>query len=192
MRSWIAVVSCVFAVVLSIGLTGCAKGEEEQIRTVISESMNMLKNPTEEELAPYIEESNIDLSALDAYGIDFYEFLTYCFRNLEYSIDEIVIDGKEANAKLTITNVDLTAAAQAASEEITGNIDSYTDILSSDNAQQELMDVFMNRFYGQLNRNTATVTSEAVLNFKKNDGAWEVDPDSVISLMEGMLTSVEL
>ena len=181
-----------FAVLLTIGLSGCAKTEEEQIRSVISESMALLKNPSEEELSPYIEESKINLQTLDANGIDFYELLTYCFKDLDYSIDEIAIDGKDASANLTITNADLTAASKAAAAEITDSIDNYTDMLSSDDAQQELLDLYINRFYGQLSRSTATVSSQAVLQFKKNDGTWEVDEQSIINLMEGMLTSVEL
>lgn len=192
MRSLIAVISCAFAVLLTIGLSGCAKTEEEQIRSVISESMALLKNPSEEELSPYIEESKINLQTLDANGIDFYELLTYCFKDLDYSIDEIAIDGKDASANLTITNADLTAASKAAAAEITDSIDNYTDMLSSDDAQQELLDLYINRFYGQLSRSTATVSSQAVLQFKKNDGTWEVDEQSIINLMEGMLTSVEL
>lgn len=191
-RSLIAAISCVVAMTLTIGLTGCAKSDEEELRTVITESMSMLKNPTEEELSTYIDESKVDLTALDAYGIDFYEFLTYCFKKLDYSIDEIVIDGKSARATLTLTNVDLAAASKAAADEITSSIGSYTDVLSSDNAQQQLMGIFINRFYGQLNRSTDTVTTQAVLNFKKHDGVWEVDPASVVSMIEGMLTSVEL
>lgn len=191
-HSWKALLSCVLALVVCLGITGCAKQDEEQIRSLITESFVLLKNPTEEGLAPYIEESNIDLSALDAYGIDFYEFLSHCFKNLDYSIDEIVIDDNEATATLTLTNTDLNAAAEAAANEITSNVDEYNEILSSENAEQELMAAFVKLLYEKIDESTETATNQSTLTFHKKDDTWEVDADSVMALMEGTYNTVEI
>ena len=182
----------VLGLVIVVGATGCASSDEELIRATITKSMDLLKNPTEETLSPYLEDSQFDMSSLEKYGIDPYEFLSHCFAKFDYSVDEVRIDGKEATASLTLTNVDLGTAAQTAAVEITSNLDEYNELLASENAEQEIMKVFMQRFYELVDSTEETVDSSAELTFTKDGDEWVVDKESIVAMVEKMYASVEI
>ena len=182
----------VLGLALTVGVTGCAKNDEELIRTAVTQSMDLLKNPTEETLSAYIDESEIDMSSLEQYGVDPYEFLGHCFAKFDYTVDDVRIDGKDATASLTYTNVDLGAAAEAAAAEITSNLDDYADLLASENAEQELMKAFMQKFYEKLDSAEETVDSQAELSFTKDGDEWTVDEESITAMVESMYGGVKI
>ena len=182
----------VLGLVIVVGATGCASSDEELIRATITKSMDLLKNPTEETLSPYLEDSQFDMSSLEKYGIDPYEFLSHCFAKFDYSVDEVRIDGKEATASLTLNNVDLVTAAQTAAVGITSNLDEYNELLASENAEQEIMKVFMQSFYELVDSTEESVDSSAELTFTKDGDEWVVDKESIVAMVEKMYASIEI
>jgi len=182
----------VLGLAITVGVAGCAKNDEELIRAAITESMEVLKNPTEENLSVYLEDSSVDMSQLEQYGVDPYEFLSHCFAKFDYKVNDVVIDGKDATANITITNVDLGAAAETAAADITANLGDYADVLSSQDAEQGLMKVFMQKFYEQLDAATETIDTPAELKFTKDGDEWVVDEESIVTLVEGMYGGVEI
>lgn len=182
----------VLGLTITVGVAGCAKNDEELIRAAITESMEVLKNPTEENLSAYLEDSSVDMSSLEQYGVDPYEFLSHCFAKFDYKVNDVVIDGKDATANITITNVDLGTAAEAAAADITANLGDYADVLSSQDAEQGLMKVFMQKFYEQLDAATDTIDTPAELKFTKDGDEWVVDEDSIVTLVEGMYGGVQI
>lgn len=185
-------VMCVMSIGLTLGLGGCAKTQEDQIRSKVASCIKVLKNPTEEKLAPYVEDLDVDYSWLESYDTDIYEFLSQSNAKLDYEVESIVIDGKEAVVSLELTNVDLEAAAENASQEITNNLEEYADILSGDDAEAELMKVFVQKYYECIDSATETKTIECELNFEKDDDEWELDPESYQELLEMPLRSVKV
>lgn len=185
-------VMCVMSIGLTLGLGGCAKTQEDQIRSKVASCIKVLKNPTEEKLAPYVEDLDVDYSWLESYDTDIYEFLSQSNAKLDYEVESIVIDGKDAVVSLELTNVDLEAAAEDASQEITNNLEEYADILSGDDAEAELMKVFVQKYYECVDSATETKTIECELNFEKDDDEWELDPESYQELLEMPLRSVKV
>ena len=185
-------VICVLSVSLAIGLGGCAKGEEDQIRSMVTSSIEVLKKPTEEKLSPYFEDLATDYSSLEAYDTDIYEFLSHSNAKLDCEVESIVIEGKEATANLVLTNVDLEAASQEASKQITDNLDDYVDMLSQENAETELVKVFVQKYYECVDAATETKKTECKLSFTKDDDGWVLDEESYRELLEMPLRDVKI
>ena len=192
-RIALTIASCVLALGLALGLSACSKqNDEELIRASISEVMEVFKNPTEENLKPYIEESDIDLSELEEYDVDLYEFMGHCFKHFDYSIDEVKVDGDKGTATLTLTNADLNAAVTAATEDITANMSDYTDLITSEDGEKEFMKIYFGKVYDALDAATDTVSTEATLKLEKKDGKWDVDDSSVNEVVGAMFGGIEL
>ena len=119
LRAITTIVSCVLALGLVVGLNGCGKNDEELIRASVSEVMDLFKNPTKENLQGFINEDEIDLSTLEEYDIDIYEFLGHSFKHFDYTINDVTVDGDTASANLTLTNTDLGAVVEETTTEIT-------------------------------------------------------------------------
>ena len=185
-------VICVLSVGVALGLGGCAKSDEDQISSMVTSSVEVLKNPTEEKLTPYLEELGTDYSSLETFDTDIYEFLSHSNAKLDCEIESIVIEGGEATVNLLLTNVDLEAASKEASKQITDNLDDYVDLLSQENAETELVKVFVQKYYECVDAATETKTTECALTFSKIDGEWVLDESSYQELLELPLRDVKL
>ena len=186
------IVSCVLALGLVVGLAGCGKNDEELIRESVSTTMDLFKNPSEEKLKPWVEESGVDLSSLDEYGIDFYEFVGHLFAHFDYTINDVKVDGDKATASLTLTNADVTSVIEQATADITGNIDQYTDMLTAEDGQEQFMKVYFDKIYEILDSTDKTVTTDADLTLTKKDGQWEVDDSSKEQVVSAMFGGINL
>ena len=185
-------VVCMMSLSFALGLGGCAKTEEDQIRSMVASSFEVLKKPTEDNLSPYIEDLDVDYSSLENYDTNIYEFLSHSNAKLDYEVDSIVIDGKDAVANLTLTNVDLEAASKDATAEITDNLEDYMDLLNDENAETELIKVFVQKYYDHVDAATETKTTECELAFKKDDDKWVLDEESYQELLEMPLRDVKI
>ena len=192
LRAITTIVSCVLALGLVVGLNGCGKNDEELIRASVSEVMDLFKNPTKENLQGLINEDEVDLSTLEEYDIDIYEFLGHSFKNFDYTINDVTVDGDTANANLTLTNTDLGAVVEETTTEITENIDDYADILNGENGRKEFMKLFFNKIYEKLDASEETVSTDATLKLNKVDGEWEVDDSSMDAVVSAMYGGLEL
>jgi hypothetical protein len=192
LRAITTIVSCVLALGLVVGLNGCGKNDEELIRASVSEVMDLFKNPTKENLQGFINEDEIDLSTLEEYDIDIYEFLGHSFKHFDYTINDVTVDGDTASANLTLTNTDLGAVVEETTTEITENIDDYADILNGENGRKEFMKLFFDKIYEKLDASEETVSTDATLQLNKVDGEWEVDESSMDAVVSAMYGGLEL
>ena len=103
-----------------------------------------------------------------------------------------LIDGKDAVANLTLTNGDLEAASKDATAEITDNLEDYMDLLNDENAETELIKVFVQKYYDHVDAATETKTTECELAFKKDDDKWVLDEESYQELLEMPLRDVKI
>lgn len=192
LRAITTIVSCVLALGLAVGLNGCGKNDEELIRASVAEVMDTFKNPTKENIQEFINEDELDLSAIEEYDIDIYEFLEHSFKHFDYTINDVVVDGDTATASLTLTNADLGAVIEDATTEITENIEDYQDIINGENGRNEFMKVFFNKIYEKLDATEETVSNDATLKLKKVDGEWEVDDSSMNEVISAMYGGVSI
>jgi hypothetical protein len=166
--------------------------DEELIRASVSEVMDLFKNPTKENLRGLINEDEVDLSTLEEYDIDIYEFLGHSFKHFDYTINDVTVDGDTATASLTLTNTDLGAVVEETTTEITENIDDYADILNGENGRKEFMKLFFDKIYEKLDASEETVSTDATLQLNKVDGEWEVDDSSMDAVVSAMYGGLEL
>lgn len=180
---------------LSLGLAGCGEktsNEDEIIRQAVVETMDIFKNPTREALEEAVGESDSSLEELEGYGIDLYEFMSHCFRNFDYSIGEISVDGDVATAQLTVTNANLQTAIEAVSDDVSNNYDEYLDVVLAEDGESQFMQLFFDKVYEQLDAMDDTVTNDVTLKLKKTDGSWDVDQSEIDTLVSAMFGGLEL
>ncbi len=169
----------------ALALSVCACGNsgpkaEDQVRTMVDNTMAIFKNPSSENISNYIDDETA--SALDQYGIDLSDFLGHAFKNLTYTIDEVSVDGDTANVKMTITNVNLDEAMDAALAEF----DKWSDTdeamkLYQDEGQDGLYKKLFDLLYEQIDvlGDGGTKTTEATLYLaKQEDGSWDITNDA--------------
>lgn len=115
---------------------------------------------------------------LSAYGVDVDELHRLCFARFSYGIGDVHVhdDGKSADVSISISNVSLAAAADAAAAD-------YKTFASSEEAQAAyakngrvaLLDRLFDYLFQHL-REDELVTSSAVVTLTKgDDGAWVFD-----------------
>lgn len=192
LRILTTMLGCVLAFGLVVGLNGCGKqNDEELIRAAVAEVMDAFKSPTKENLKQFVDESEVDLSELDQYGIDIYEFLQHSFAHFDYTINEVKVDGNNATASLSLTNADLNKALTAAQEEYMAEID-YEALMSSDDPEKEVAQQLFAKVYQKLDESEDLVTTDATLKLTKEDGEWKLDEDSVNAVVSGMYGGMEI
>lgn len=114
-----------------------------------------------------------------AYGVDVDELHKLCFARYSYNIGDVRVkdDGKTADVSISVSNVSLAHAADAAASD-------YKAFASSEEAQSAyakngrvaLLDKLFDYLFQHL-RDDELVTSNAVVTLTKgDDGAWIFDP----------------
>ncbi|MBR2682245.1 MAG: hypothetical protein IKE22_03155 [Atopobiaceae bacterium] len=172
------ILSIGLAIVLALLVTACgnsASKEEENIRSLVDNTMNVFLHPTNEELSKYVDDS--ELSQLTELGLDPADFFQHAFKYLTYSIDKVTIDGDKALVAMTVSNVSLSDAMAAASEEFTAwtNTDEAVDVYQKD-GQQGLYNKLFTMLYAQIDKLSETnlVTTQTTMYLQKQeDGSWD-------------------
>lgn len=186
-------VACVLALSLCVGLTGCDLGrpsDEELIRAAVTQVLDSLKDPTEESLSRYVAAD--DIATLAEHGIDPYEYLGHALARFDYTIDDVTVDGDTARADLTVTNVDLGAAMEAATAWLEDNPDEYEDTLGDDDALDQVIQLLLDRLYEEIDRSDDLVSSSVTITFTKVDDVWQVDEDSMDGIVSALYGGLEL
>lgn len=116
---------------------------------------------------------------LSAYGIDVDELHRLCFARFSYGIGDVRVhdDGKTADVSISISNVSLAAAADAAAAD-------YKTFASSEEAQAAyakngrvaLLDRLFDYLFKHLREDELVTSSALVTLTKGDDGAWVFDP----------------
>ncbi len=183
-------ICCMFvalvAASLTIGLSACAKNDEEQVTADATEVLEAFKNPTQENLKPYFEGSGVDMSVFENNGIDVYEFASHAFENFDYSLGEVKVDGGKATVEVTVKNASLEAAMEAATADLESTIDQYADVIVGENGEQEFMGILFNKIYEKLNDDPQMVETPVTMTYTKMDDAWHADDASIDQLIEAM------
>lgn len=172
------ILSIGLAVVLALLVTACgssASKEEENIRSLVDNTMNVFLHPTNEELSKYVDDS--ELSQLTDLGLDPAEFFQRAFKYLTYSIDKVSIDGDKAQVAMTVSNVSLSEAMAAASEEFTAwtETDEAVDVYQKE-GQQGLYNKLFSILFAQIDKLSETnlVTTQTTMYLEKQeDGSWD-------------------
>ncbi|MDO4400390.1 MAG: hypothetical protein Q4D27_05520 [Coriobacteriia bacterium] len=184
----------VIAALLAMGavfmMAGCSGTSDEQvIRDGITKELDAFKNPTKESLAPYIGEADEDqLAALEAYGVDIYEFIEHAFRGFDYEIGDITVDGDKATANVKVTNIDVANVTQDVMSKISTDKDISAKVqkLSEGGDQEKIMKYVFSLVYEAMDATTDTVTTDTTINLTKTDNQWNVDEESITEMIQGM------
>lgn len=181
----------VLAFGLAVGLSGCGKNDEQLIRSSVTEVLDTFKNPTPEGLQKYIDDSNVDLSTLEEYDVDFTEFMMHMFKHFDYTIDDVKVDGDAADVSVTLSNADLNAALEATLTDL-DDLSEYADMLSADDGQKQFMKMFMQKLYEHIDSSEDIVSNSATLKLNKVDNEWSVDEASLDEVVSAMYGGFEL
>ena len=189
-----SLVAVVFAAVLALGLfavAGCSSNNDEQvIRDGISKELDVFKNPTKENLAPYM--SAIDSSTqaqLDSYGVDIVEFLQHALAKFDYEIGDIKVDGNKATAAIKVTNIDVSKIANDTMSNLQDNpelVAKVQDIVANGGTQKDAMKAVFEYLYQAFDAATETVTTETEITLIKTGNTWDVDQDSMSDMLTGI------
>ncbi|MGI6755312.1 MAG: hypothetical protein ACOX4F_04795 [Atopobiaceae bacterium] len=194
-KKLVAVCMVVVLGVCGLGLSACGTNDEQLIKDSFSAMIDDFKNPTEENMEPYMED--VSFEELESYGIDIYEFLGTCFKKLDYSIDSVDIDGDTAVAHLSITNVDISAAMNKAGEDFTAWMatDEGMSALAATEESGSYTEIYQKVFeffYQEVDQETDTVTTQVDFEFTKEDGAWNPSESSINEFVSALYGGLDI
>lgn len=167
---------------------------EEAIRTGITAELDLLKDPTKKNLAAYMGDVEGDtLSTLDAYGIDMYEMLAHLLSKFDYSVGDISVEGNTATAQVTVTNVDIPAAMQAATDTMgTPETSERLAEIYNANDDQALMQAVIQIIYDAVDSTEGVVSTDTELTLTNTKGTWTIDQASLDELISGIYGGLDL
>ncbi|MCL1890925.1 MAG: hypothetical protein FWG00_02735 [Coriobacteriia bacterium] len=85
---------------LSLSLVGCGKSSEDVIRDGITEELEGLKTLNDDTVSQLLSDS---AGAFTQFGIEDKEFFEAWLQGFDYSVDDVIVDGDNAVAKVTLT-----------------------------------------------------------------------------------------
>jgi hypothetical protein len=187
--------ACLLVMFVACGLVACGgQSDEQAIRSGISAELDNFKNPTKESLSKIIDENDSSVSEIKSYGIDPYEFIAHCFKSFDYKVGDVKVNGNEATANVSVTNVDISKAFQKASEraDTDEGTAKMTDILLAEGQNGVVKQLFA-WFYEAVDAETSTVTTDVSLKVNKGgDGKWQVDQNSLNDLVNAAYGGADL
>lgn len=166
--------------------------DEELVSNTISEVMDTFKNPTREKLQKVIDENDSEFSELREYGLDVYDFMINCLAKFDYSLGDVTVTGDTAVAQVSVSNVDLTEVINTVSEEMTADAASYSDLLTAEDGLTQFMQLYFQKIYDKIGETEDVITTDVTLNLTKSNNEWEVDDESINSLVSGMFGGIEV
>ena len=176
------------ALVLALGLVGCARRDERQVRRGVEEAFELFCSPSEEDLASAIEASGLDVSEHGDGGEELYAFMSHCFAHLSYEVGAVRLEGDRATVEVTVTTVDYPAIAEQVRQEVAQSIDEDVDSLLAGDEESPLRryDALL---YQRLDEADATVTTQVALHLSKVGGTWQLEDQSYGDLLAALLGS---
>ncbi len=223
LRTWNASFACTalglaLTLALGLGLSACdgassapspfteqaqeeleaAQAEQEAqdadiIRQGIESELDMLKNPTQETLAPFLSiYDEQTLALLEDYAINYVELVRHLMAKMSYSIDEVVPSGDSAQVTLTISNVDI-AAALGGLEDTLNSEQGQAEFAALYEAQDQaaLTQAALDYAFRCIDGYTETRSTTVQLTLSKNDGSWSVDEASRQAFVGALYAGVD-
>ena len=169
------------AIMVSFVISSCAlfSGDEGTVRDTVDNTMKIFKFAENSDAASFADQSTID--TLNAYGVDANEFLAYSFKNLEWEIGDIKINGDSGTAAVSITNTDLSAALERAGEQFaTYSETDEAHQLFDEEGESALVKKLFGFYYEAIDSGeVATTTSNVTLEvYKDEEGTWQIKADN--------------
>ena len=187
--------SAVLAMGTMFALAGCGPNDEQVIRDGIAQSLDAFKNPTKENIGPFVGElDETTMKQLDAAGVDIYEFIEHAFRGFDYTIGDIKVDGDSATADVTVTTINVGKITASALEAIQKDEKAMEEVqkLYQDSGQKAAMQHLIAYIYDAMDASTETTTHDATLKLTKTDNLWDVDQSSMNELLSGMTNGLSM
>ena len=163
--------------------------DEQAIRDGIDAEMGRMCAPGPEELTNIA--STLDASAkesLATYGSTPEELCEHLLARLDYTIDEIEVDGDHARAVLTVRNVDLTKALATSNASLVAGdgskrlVDGYAQ-----GTEMALMRSAMDVIYTVIDTTHDLAEATVECELTKQDNVWMLDGESNQRLLESAL-----
>lgn len=172
-----SLVGAVVALCLAALLAGCSgnSADEVAVRAVVGSTMEEIGARTGEGRA-FEFMNDLTRQELAAYGVDAETFAASALERMSYEVGEVKGDSEKATVSLDITNVDLNAAMERATERFIA----YSETDEAEAAYDEKGEAaLMETLFGYLEeeiRSGQLVTVPTELVVSKVDGQWVVDP----------------
>jgi hypothetical protein len=187
--------ACILVLFVACGLVACGgQSDEQAIRSGICAELDNFKNPTKESLSKIIDENDSSVSEIKSYGIDPYEFIAHCFKSFDYKIGDVKVNGNEATANVSVTNIDIKKAFEQASEraQTADGSAKMGEVLLAEGQNGVVKQLFA-WFYEAADAETSTVTTDVSLKVNKGgDGKWQVDQNSLNDLVNAAYGGADL
>ena len=166
----------VAALVLSVSVSACGNsGDAVLVRDLVQATFESLAAPTKESLSQLPVTTTVQ--KITEYGIDPVTFLTYCFKNLTYEVEDVKVDGNKADVSLTVTNIPISTALDTAAKRY-DSFESSADAqkLFEEKGESGLFAKLFEFLYESIDAGGITpVTTEVVMHCEKgSDGNWKV------------------
>ncbi|MBR0405724.1 MAG: nuclear transport factor 2 family protein [Eggerthellaceae bacterium] len=192
-------VTLAMSVGLCIGLAACSGGgatsEEDQIRAELDKTLGTLKNPTEESLKALLGD---DMSSLDSlaeqYGIDPIEMLQHFFAKFNYTIGDITVDGDNANAQVTVENVDFQKVLNGSMTDLQKDPDFAAKLASeyASGGEKAAYKLIFEKMYEAIDAAEDTVTNTVDFKLTKTDGQWNINEEDLGNLISSLYGGLDL
>ncbi len=184
--------TCVLAVAISLGVTGCGNNDKQVIQEGLEDVLDTFKNPTVKSIKKAmtkagatkdeIEYLDSSFAAIEQIGIVPDDLFHYLFLDFDYKIGDIEVNGDKATAKLSVTTKDFEAATKAFQTELSSDSikDEMTNIYSkSGNDTTALYKFVFEKLYACIEK-ADTKTQDITLDLKKNSkDKWDFEAKSM-------------
>lgn len=165
-------------VALVLPLAGCGDNrDEEVIRASATALLDTYKQPTRESLPELVgSDARRTFDQMELYGVDGYAIAERYFRNFDYTIDDVSINGDTATVSLTMRNINVSRA-----------IEDTTSKYSTDKGKEVMEQLFeqggdgavyrevFNDLINHLDATTEIVENKTALTLTKTNGSWSID-----------------
>ena len=161
----------------------------------VTKTLDAFKNPTKENLTPYIGELDTDqVKQLEAYGLDVYEFFGHAFKNFDYQLGDIAVDGDKATVAVKVQNTDVSKVARGVIDKVQNDESIAAEVqkIAEKGDQAEVMKFVFSLIYEELDATTETATTDVQLTLTKTNNEWRIDEDSFYTMVNGMYGGMEV
>lgn len=165
-RVLLGLLAAVLACTLGVTLVGCGASDEDQIKEVITNELDLVKNHDEATLEDLEGSFSGQFSQL---GIDSNDFITSWLDGFEYSIDSVTVDGDSAEASVTITGKQLVPILSAWQTDFESYVAQNASL-----GYSELMKQAGSSFMEDLNAAEPVTTTVTLPLLKSSEGNWEL------------------
>lgn len=194
-RRYLALVTSAFlAFALAIVQTGCIN-EEAAIKAAISDVFEAFKNPSEENISPYLELAKAEntavadmLDTFEQYDLDIYETFGHLFANFDYKINDVSVNGDTADVNMTLTNCDMSAAIEYLVDQLETDEEFGNEFFKKAGTGDEsgALRLYYDKLFEYMDDSSHTVTNDVTIQLTKKDGEWNISDENIANLVAGI------